>query len=487
MINNIFKEFFSFSLANIFYRLVFPIISIILALNFSPNKYGAWSVYISIIPLITIILDFGLSKTLARFYFDYSNENEQIRSKFLKEFVFLRVITFFILLLLVIIFLNLYWSVLSKNYFDKSPFLFLMVIYGISEAQILLILSFLRVAFFSWIYFCIRLSQFILTIFFTLFLSSYYGITGAIIGLTIATFLLSVIITFYYISYYYGRIKKSATNKNLSIYQNLIRYASPLLINDTTWWLRNTCMPIILTIFLPLSIAGDYHIALILASALGMLMWSIDITLVPYYYKFRNDNNNKETVDKNLKVYSNLIIAAVSAVTIIFSIISTSFIELVFPERMNTTGKVLPILILSYYFQAFYILWIKPCLYNKKNTLIPLISIIVTIVTLLSYFYLTPLYGIVSTAIVNASSFLLMAIGAIIYSRYVDKTGLQFLIYVPSILLVTTAIFFNYLLVNNETSILEFLIITFISVMVIISTLLMPHYKFLKQYVRQIS
>ena len=144
-------------------------------------------------------------------------------------------------------------------------------------------------------------------------------------------------------------------NSNFIIYKNLIKYATPFLVNDTTWWLRNTCLPLILILFLPLSIAGDYHIALILASALGMLIWSIDITLVPYYYKFRNENiKNHFLVDKNIKIYSNFIVAGVSVITIIFTIAATSFIELIFPDRVNTTGKVLPILILSYFFQTFY-------------------------------------------------------------------------------------------------------------------------------------
>ena len=83
MIFNLLRQFLSFSLANTLNRLTLPFISLLLAMYLSSNKYGAWSVYVSIIPLLVIFFDFGLSKTLSRYYFDYSNKNLEDKIKFL--------------------------------------------------------------------------------------------------------------------------------------------------------------------------------------------------------------------------------------------------------------------------------------------------------------------------------------------------------------------------------------------------------------------
>ena len=57
-------------ISNILNKISIPILSIILSINFSPNKYGAWSMIITAIPLLDYIPDFGLTKSFLRFFYE---------------------------------------------------------------------------------------------------------------------------------------------------------------------------------------------------------------------------------------------------------------------------------------------------------------------------------------------------------------------------------------------------------------------------------
>lgn len=471
-------------ISNILNKITIPIISLLLSMSFSENKYGAWSVYITIIPLIVFILDFGLTKSFQRFFFD--NINKINKNIFFINYLYLRTIIYLVILCILSIALFFFWEFTSLNYFKKFPFLIIVLLISLAEAHLTLIISFLRLEKYIDTILLIRFFQFFLTIFCTLFLSNYYGIMGAIFGFSFSIIFLSILLTIFffikYKNYIYKFFRVTKSKKMIPV----LKYSIPFFINDICYTLRSVSLPFILSIFLPLTIVGNFHIATMFASILFLFIVSIDMIISPNYLEFRSKSNkNKLETDKTIKIVSNLIICILSIFTIIFFTFATTLFELFFPNKDTVYIKILLILSVGFYFQGFYIMWAKPCLYTKNNHYIPIISFFITLIMISNIFLLTPKYGILVPAFANLFSQACYAFLILLLSKKYETIGLEFFIYIPSIIFVSLSSFINYSFIIGKISTLYFVTITLILILLTAFSLIAPKYSRIKYFLNK--
>lgn len=472
-------------ISNILNKISIPILSIILSINFSPNKYGAWSMIITAIPLLVYILDFGLTKSFLRFF--YENISKEKKNLFFINYLYLRVLSYIVLLLIIFCILFIFWDVSSLNYFSKYPFLFIILLVSLAESHTSLIVSFLRVKRYSKLLLLIRFLQFFCTISFSLFLSKYYGVIGAVFGFSLSIILISIIFTFYFIYDYKKKIQGYSSKAKLRNTKPILIYSIPFFINDIAVTIRNVSLPFFLSIFLPLSMVGNFHIATMFASIITLLIVTFDMVLAPYYYEYRNKKKNKQEIDFNIKLVSNLVICLISVCTIVLSIITITLFHFLFSNKDIEIARIIPILLIGFYFQAYYIMWAKPCLFTKNNKFLPMISMVVSIIMFGGIYVFVPKYGIIIPAIFSSVSFIIYSLLILLVSKRYDKTGLEFLIYIPCIIFVITSIFLNLILLEGKIDILPFCILNFILILLTIYSLIFPKFQKSKLFLKNFA
>jgi O-antigen/teichoic acid export membrane protein len=446
VIQKIFSDIALYTLANIFHRVLIPFLSIIFISSFSTELYGAWSIYASIIPLLILIIDLGFSKALGRLYFDFNDNKE--KSIFIGNIILFRVVSFLIMSAICFIILYLTWEVIFLDIIDKFPFIYVLTLYVLFEVQLLFILTYFRVIYSSGIYFILRFSQFLITIFLGIVFTSFYGFTGGTSSLAISS---GIIIILAYLYLFIFKTKKIETRNFVYDHKHLkdiVNYSYPLLASDIAWWLRNTSIPIILSLYYPLEVAAKYYIAFIFVSAYGLLLWCISIAIEPIYFRYRSQNSTES--DEFIKIISRFIVFCISIITIFSAIISSLIITNFFKEFNQITNQIILILIYGSYFQVFSIIWFKPVLFSKETKMVPILTCTVGIISVLFYFLFIPEYVLWGSAIINALAFFAIAIGAYYLASKIDNTGIEFLIYIPTAILVAIAIF-SYLMVLNNT------------------------------------
>ena len=476
-----FKNVIIIGISNILNKITIPIISLLLSISFSENKYGAWTIYITLIPLIVFTLDFGLTKSFQRFYFDNLDKNK--KNFFLINYLYLRIIIYFIILCVSSITLFFFWEITSLNYFKKFPFLIIVLLISLAESHLTFVISFLRLEKYLNIILSIRFIQFSLTIFSAFFLSKYYGITGAIFGFSFSIIFLSILLTIFFLINYKNFIYRNFRFIKLRQMTPIVKYSIPFFINDLCYTVRNISLPFILSIFFPLAVVGNFHISMLFASILFLFIISVDMIISPNYLEFRVKNiKQKLKTDKIIKTVSNLIICIISIFTIIFFTFVTSLFELLFPTKDVVNMKILLILSVGFYFQAFYIMWVKPCLFTKNNNFIPIISFFITLIMIGNIYFLTPKYGILVPAIMSLFSQICYAFLILLISKNYETIGLEFLIYIPSIIFVSLSSFISYLFITGKISIVYFVLIIITLILSTTLSLIVPKYSRIKYF-----
>ena len=481
MIKKLFSDILVYTLANIMHRLLIPFLSIIFAFSFSSELYGAWGIYISIVPLLIILIDFGLHKALGRFYFDNNKGDLEKHSKFISNILNIRIYSFIFLIGLCFILFNFLWQYIIPEQIPKFPFLHILLVYSGFEVFLLFILTYLRISLSFISYFILRFIQFLVAIFLAIIFSSFYGFTGGSISLVLSSGI-TVIITFFYFYFLSNKSIKLSYDKDYT--KEIFNYSFPLLISDLSWWLRNTSVPIIISFYFPLSIAGDFHIAFIFASAYGMLIWCFSLALEPIYFNYRNLKINEIEKDNNIKFFTRIIVFFFSIITIFSAIIFSNILSNVFTNFSKTTGEIVLVLIYGSYFQLFSVLWFKPILFRKKTRIIPVITIFTGTLSLVLYIIFIPKYVLWASTIINGVCYIIVAISALLLARKIDSLGVEIKVYIPSIISVGTSILSYYLVLVDKMHISISLLIILICCLVIFISLIYRDYKRLILFIK---
>lgn len=142
------------------------------------------------------------------------------------------------------------------------------------------------------------------------------------------------------------------------------------------------------------AVVGIYGITYTLCNILNILVDSINVSWVPFYYDFKRKND-----EKTILLHSKRYIKLISLVFIGFHLLSYDVFKLLAPEVYWEGMTIIPLFVISFFFTFLYLFPVNYEFYNCKTKIIPVITFSVAIVNIIINYMLIPKYGFIGAAI----------------------------------------------------------------------------------------
>lgn len=336
----------------------------------SAADYGRWTIFIALIPMLTAILDFGFSKAVGRFYFDNDEGNASLAA-FLVRAIWLRLATFAILIMPVLLGLWLAWPTLTGGRLPPHNFLALLTVACLCEAVILGVTTFSRARHIAAVFGIVRLGQGALTVALSFALARTFGLIGAVIGLTLANLAAAAVALGWALVWISRQPQLETPPRRFADATRMTRYGAPVVVHDLSWWMRNSSTIIVLSHFVTATIVGAYSIGFAALSLVAMISWSLDFAMAPYYYRWRNreidwQSNARDT----LSLMNGFVFVVASVGILLFADVRSAF----FGTKFSDADQVAPLLLLAGMLQPLYFMTVKPYFYLKRTAILSSIT-----------------------------------------------------------------------------------------------------------------
>lgn len=427
-------EFALYVCANVINRLAIFVLAFSFHRLLDLRDYGRWSVWTSCLLLAFAIFDLGLSKSFSRFYFDHNLDDkvhlsEVTRRLRSKVSAILLVLTLLIAAIAGLIGASEVWATLIAAAGVTALF----------EVFILFVLTFLRVRHLPGPFLLVRAVQTAGSLAAAVAGASRWGIRGAALGYAGGAILGAGVASFMY----KRTVRIALASDEIPIAESrtlgraMISYGAPLTIHDVSWWARNSSDPLIMSFALPSTLIGLYYLGYTVAGGIGLIIWSADLALSPYYYKYRLGSSFNVEMLKSMQT---LVVVAAATIVSLF-LLAAQAVRHFFPSQISeisyTTASIVAF---AMFFQVLYITWIKSSYFLKETRRIPLLSGLVSASAILLNLVLLPHYGVYVCAWVTVLAFIAMAGGAYIFARQRDAAVVEFLPYVAPLGAVAAAL-----------------------------------------------
>jgi O-antigen/teichoic acid export membrane protein len=395
--NKLFKETFWSFASKIVASIFFIALNIFLARFLSPDKFGTWSYFLSILNILLFLSYFGINSSAKKFIAQH-NKTENL-GNILKS-------SFKIRLFFTIFFLFIYLLIIK----------YLVIIIKRPDFEILFLIS-LPIIFFSTFIeyfknvfdglhrlkytFFITLSEhglkFILTIFLLFFIKE---INGIINSFSLALFL-SFVIGFYL---FYFNFYKNTTTSNLNFTKEILNYSLPLFFIGIGFIVATEIDTVMIGFFYNDTEVGIYSIAKQITAKLPHIAVAISLGTMPIFAKINKENKEalKNIFLKLLKI-NGLIFGIISLL-----IITTGwfFIPLIFGKEYS--ASFIPLVILNIYMILFsFSIFLSNFLDYQGKAKIRAFNMSITIfLNIILNYLLIPKFGAIGAATATSISYL---------------------------------------------------------------------------------
>ncbi|GEM_PF-7100177 len=364
----------------------------------SQEEYGIVGFFMATATLLNAIMQFGLSPTIMRYYYDYKDSPLQFKSFFSTLLVFILMANILISLVLLNIGEHLLKNMLSDvNILD---YLFYVVGYSFLFTFPLLNLSLFRVHGEAKKYLLFNVFQFFLS-----FLMIYFfiviqkeGALGKIKGefwARLPIFLFS----FYLYSKYF-------TIKNLKVkhLKRSLNFGLPLMFQSLLWWGLYRLDYFLISGNLGSESLGLYNVAFQISFIVITLGISFSLAWTPYFFSIAKIQETKVLYGNILGNYFMLL--SLIGVSILF--FGEYFLELIGGEKYSEIFEFLPFLLLGAIFQSSYYLIHQTIQYSKKTWSIPLILGLGVLVGFWLEYLAIDTYQLFGLSLVKAATYLVV-------------------------------------------------------------------------------
>jgi len=366
----------------------------------SPELYGIYNNVISIAGVFTIISLLGIDSAIARFYFDYyKNKND------LKEYlgsVFLQVY-FIALIITVLAGFFFYFFFKSFNGISFFPYFFLAIISSFLVVPYRVLLQLLRVEEKATKVFYFNIANLFLTV--SLNVISLIVLKKGVVGILTASIIINglfSLISFFYLRYYLK------INWNLTNLKNTLKFSLPFLPHDfSNLALRNFDV-VFIGMFVSLAESGIYSLGLKIVMIMEIVLISINNTWNPIFQRKAIENPNTfSVVAARLSSFYTLLLLNM---LFLINIFGTQVISIFASSKFDDAIKYIPILSFIPLFKGFYFLFTQQVQFTKKMKYMPYSTIASAIFYVILAYLLGYLLKSVGVAIASVLSTFALAV-----------------------------------------------------------------------------
>lgn len=404
----------------------------------TPSDYGISGVLTAYINLLVWTLLLGMQGSVARHYFDYASEPDELKSYITSVVVFNLVLG-----LVIVIPLNIFgpalWTAVMGDAIPFDPLVritiwaayfriwvqYPMVVYQARQKARSFMLS-------QWGNFGFNVAGALVLV-----VGLRMGVTGKMISLLASAAIMGVILMALMARDWF------TTRLNWGYMLKALRYGLPLVPHNLFSWALHTLDRVILQRFVSLSEVGVYTLGYNLGMAMQVLVVAINYAWMPYYYRMMvNDPAPEKKVVRVVSLY----IGLVGGVCLLGILAAPDFITLVLPANYDPAVPYVGPVLLGYLFLGYFYFFSSPLFYHKKTGYIPLLTGFSAVLNAALNFLLIPRYGAIASAWVTAATYAVLLLPTIFTSERVHHYAYPLLKYA----LVTAIIFAAVLLAGSQ-------------------------------------
>lgn len=161
---------------------------------------------------------------------------------------------------------------------------------------------------------------------------------------------------------------------------------------------------------------GIYGVAYGLTAMLNTIWMAFNSSWIPFYYEFRKENQFEE-----IKKRSNNYMYVFTVITCGFILCMPEAFKIMTPENYWSGLRLLPLIVLAYYFCFLYSFQVNFEFYYEKTKLISIGTLLAAVINLLFNCWLIPRWHDLGAAIATALSYFLSFLFHYINAKYIMK------------------------------------------------------------------
>mgnify|MGYP000604473678 CR=1 FL=1 len=422
------KAGFWYTVGNFFLKGVSFITIPIFTRLLSTSDYGLVSLYMTWVSFFSIVVGLSLNSSVMRGYNDHKDDYD----KYLSSTLFLSLLSFAVIVLLSTLFMN---QLVTLTGF---PFSIVLLILG--QSYLMFVINFNNMKYISQYmykkYLLISIGNTLSGVFLSFFLIMVFQddkYLGKIYGTFIPVFIIGTIL---FVSIY----KKGKNLINFKYWKYALVLSLPMIPHLVAHLILGQSDRIFIDKFVGSDYVGIYSFAYNIGLISHILLSSLNNAWVPWFYKKMDEKNYNKIVDKS-RYYILLLISFI--IGLIY--VSPEIVKIMAPIEYSEAIWIIPVIVMSYFFQFLYTILVNIQFYYKKNFFIPLGTVIAGLVNIGLNIYYIPLYGYAAAAYTTLASYVILFLLHYIITRYFIKSDIYtFVFFIKPILLVIilTSIFF---------------------------------------------
>jgi len=363
----------------------------------SPTDYGVASLLTVTNSFIVSFTDFGLTGSIVRFYKDATEERKR---QIIATAQLSMVLCVSIIAIVAVIFAKdislFFFKTTDYSYIVILNFLSLPLTKLVNAPMIRLRCEEKAKTFALWEVLQVSgglLANLILIV------GMHRGINGLFEGPLINGAIFAVILGAY-------SVKVSGLSFSWSLFKEMFRFGSPLILNAVSMWVINWVDRFILSRMLPLSEVGLYTLGYSIGMGIALPVTAFTAAWPPFYMAIHKDPEAKRIYSLVFTFYTLII----SFFVILIGIFGRDYFLFLTPEAYHGAALVVPIIALAYAFRGNFSIAAAGAYITKKTYLVTIVELIAMAVNVGLIFLLVPIMGRVGAAWATAASFAILPV-----------------------------------------------------------------------------
>ena len=362
----------------------------------TPNDYGIVAIVASITGFLGAFYTLGLTGAYGRFYFDYKDDEEELKKHISTIVLFLAIYG------LVFSFLVISCKGIIEDFTKGIPFvpyILLAVLSGyfLIFFQIKLILYQIeqRAKNYTFLFIASIILQTVLTIYLVVFQGQ-----GAL-GYIKAGFINSIIFAGISLWMIRGYLIPVIDIKKLKI---SLRYSLPIVPHLFAGWMLTLADRLILNNLVGVAETGLYSAGYKVAMIMNMAAASVNFAWSPYLYSAMKDRG--DSAKQEIARFATYWVMMMCFIFLIISIFSKEIIAIFTASPYHLAYKVVPLIVSGCLFQGFYYIVVNPLFWKGKTPIIAVATMASGILNIGLNFLFIPKLQMMGAALATALSFL---------------------------------------------------------------------------------
>ncbi len=368
----------------------------------TPDDYGILGTVAPVYSILNILLAMGLQSCILRFYYEYQNEPEKLRT-------FLGTVNLFILggglvvtLALTFTGPQLFGAIFSQTAF--YPYIFLTVWNAyLSNAKIVPLALFRARRQAKW-YSLFTVGDFLVRTFLIIYFVTLQGegAVGSLKGQALASLLTGLPVVLF-------AVRQSNLHFSFQHLKTAFAFSLPLLPHLLGNWLLNISDRIVLENWVSKSDLGLYTLAYNIGSVMNLLSTSLNEAWVPIFYQeLSNQEESGQEDDSPIRLFVTYQVLFITGIGLALMLLSREVIQIMTAPGYWTAYRLVPWIVMGYLMRFFYFFPVNGVFYAKKTRWIPVVTIFSGVTNVGLNMWLIPRYGVDAAALNTFLGFLVL-------------------------------------------------------------------------------